>query len=544
MNQVANEKFHILTKLSLSDATWRQEKGVHIDKVKEDAQRLINQLKNSIFTESFLREVCYVTQAMRPNSSIEIQEGTKISRQFNQSMEVPFTVTFHAQGDGEVQIYIQSNNLIAEGNFTKVYKATQIIFKSDKFQVNEVAKLSITTRTNAANIMLLEKIAQLDLFKSYPNVLKIHAWASRKEPKGRTKSVVYIPLYDGNLTRFIKKVHTQKNSECNIQNMLKVSEALAVTLTALHDHNCIFENINPNNLLIKYKSKKIAETHLSNLDVSYFLSTQNDPEKTPGKFAFKAPEWFLRSIDGRHLDRFGVNLEDFGSEEDKRASDMWGVGCILYMMYFKKLPKFCQVLQRLECNETSKQEYEVELTEITNALSTGYIKKLIESMTEYNKGEYERLIGKFETDLAIIESKGKPYLQSINLAITEIKNPTIIPRKKKGKDDFWIVLISELLCYDPRKRMTAQAFQQKINQYIQEHKPIPKRRVSVFTTNVPLEVEITEIEPLQPSSNLGVTEDPQRSCNTVRGNFAKVLSFRDFANFTMVPNAKKNKEKL
>lgn len=215
--------------------------------------------------------------------------------------------------------------------------------------------------------------------KGVNGVLQVKAYTERQE-NGMTYHTMFCKLYrQGTIFQVLK------NSDYQFTVPEKMHMALSIVkgLEGMQKRNIVHKDLHHHNYLVNIsKSKKSAkrtiEVVIADLGLANYIWKKGLHKRPQGDTHYTPPEAFLKKLSGKDL----------------YATDLFAVGCLLYQIYYEKVPRW-QMDEFMKKTGSAKQRAErlYQLIEKSTVVRRSFLDaKSRKGVKLTSKQEFERLI--------------------------------------------------------------------------------------------------------------------------------------------------------
>ncbi len=348
----------------------------------------------NILNPQHLREIYSMASDLPPDRSIRLKVDKsknsdplfKSNFEVNDINRMPTTTTIHAIGverDGynekDVNVYIKippdsQNSQTEIQQKTKFYYVAHIAIRNitdtrDELytDLNTDIEFSIKGKISKRLFSLEEEKEALnglnimDTLKGEPYFQKMDTWAfyvsKPDKPKSALKMNTFVTPYMGDLLQFSAVKKKKPEHLYFKKNLHSFCYCMAKALQVFHI-NYAHKDLKPENILANWKIVD-GNPLLTSLAIADF-DTAHEIEAAPrnsGTLMYAAPEFLLKVLpdllprlfeEEEGATRFpsSITEKDFVTD-DLRARDMWGIGAVLHLLKYGKLPSIVTSLQEL-----------------------------------------------------------------------------------------------------------------------------------------------------------------------------------------------------
>jgi serine/threonine-protein kinase TTK/MPS1 len=205
-------------------------------------------------------------------------------------------------------------SLLGRGGFSEVYKVQSM-------EDNEVYALKAVSYTHEGEGLLANEIKILQKLKGLPWIVELKDFFLDK-----ASQMCYILLELGtlDLSQVIKGILKEEDLNSHRINCRKLWLDMVMAVKTIHDNNIVHSDLKPANFLM-------VGAHLKLIDFGISTKLQDDStsvlkDTRCGTFNYMAPEMLQTTSTNGEVYKVG------------RYSDVWSMGCILYLMLYGHTP--------------------------------------------------------------------------------------------------------------------------------------------------------------------------------------------------------------
>ncbi len=364
------------------------------------------------------------------------------------------TTNIHSVGN-DIHLFVKVSNVKSIGRTSKFYHVGHIAFKNirnmqdssakPQYELALRGKLSCKISDKKKDSLCCFRIKMMEDLNGTPHIINLISWAGYISKPSTTNTMMKInlftDLYGGDFLEFINR------GNCSFgfkrKNLKKFSLGSAKALVELHK-KYVHRDVKPENVLLSFEvvngNWKIRDIVYTDFDLSC-LKTDKESLKIPrGSLPFLPPELISRTSQALLENGTVLSNKNFEEEIDER-SDMWGVGLMLFCLYYEKNPIIVEKLseysrifltkQKLRNNQNSK--------EASSAEASSAIKKL--------------------------QNEEKEVLAAIKQALFDLQQI-----KAPLREDTYDYIIWRLLRPIPKERLSSQELLERLEAYYSRKK--------------------------------------------------------------------------
>lgn len=313
--------------------------------------------------------------------------------------------------EDRVEVYIHTNQLIAQDRHAKIKEAVRIIFSKDDALPRVFREIKYSSNLNSASAKsdLQNRVYKSRILNDCPYIVPLDYWSSfNKTKKDKTKQDklnLFYPRFESDLMKMVK---TFPEGNIPFKSFLTVVSDIMQGIHAMHQKRLLHKDIKFENIVVNWSKEEgdqciVKKAALIDLEFCSCIDDMAKLAASLGSFCYLSPERILLyRDDGNYPFTKLKSLLGISSQDDVInclgfSSDLWALGCILYFFKHLRSPSFLILLSKIELTENKivklyskikKKQKKMNLDNFKDHLSS--IERLKKEIAKREKKNVER----------------------------------------------------------------------------------------------------------------------------------------------------------